>query len=142
MNVLMFNGMEAQERKVVPVDEKIIRAIMAGDVPGRQQESEPPPADEPSADAERQDETTPATRSRKRKEQRGYAEIFLEKLPAMPRKHTYISIAMYNDLLSLLPVVARGVSIPNFLENLLRHHFDTHRDEINELYEIKTKKRY
>jgi hypothetical protein len=78
----------------------------------------------------------------KRKEDTEYADIFLKKLPAMPRKHTYISIAMYDDLSELLPVIARGVSIPNFLENLLKHHFDTHRDEINELYRDKTSKRY
>jgi hypothetical protein len=139
--------METKERRVVPVDEKVIRAMMEGDVPGvRLDGGMPPveeqPADEPSVDAERQEESAPGPRPRKRREQKGYADIFLEKLPAIPRKHTYISIAMYNDLSELLPVVARGVSIPNFLENLLKHHFDTYRDEINELYENKTKKRY
>jgi archaellum biogenesis protein FlaJ (TadC family) len=41
-----------------------------------------------------------------------------------------------------LPVIARGVTVPNFLENLLRHHFDEHRDEINELYRNGTQKRF
>ncbi len=138
--------MGTKERRVVPVDEKIIHDMMAGDVPGMRLDSEAPPvpepAREPTADAQRQEEAAPASRPRKRREQKGYADLFLDKLPAMPRKHTYISIAMYDDLSELLPVIARGVSIPNFLENLLRHHFDTYRDEINELYETKTQKRY
>ncbi len=124
------------------MDEKIIHDMMAGDIPGMRLDSDTPPAPEPPADAQRQEEAAPASRPRKRREQKGYADLFLEKLPSMPRKHTYISIAMYDDLSELLPVIARGVSIPNFLENLLRHHFDTYRDEINELYETKTQKRY
>ncbi len=130
----------------MPVNEKIIHAMMAGDVPGMRLDSDSPPAHEPEegppVDGERQEDTAPVIRPRKRREQRGYADLFLEKLPAMPRKHTYISLAMYDDLSELLPVIARGVSIPNFLENLLKHHFETYRDEINELYETKTQKRY
>jgi hypothetical protein len=128
-------------RKVVPVNESVIQAMIAGDVPGRRQETEMPPVEDPPADVGQQEEAAPGPRPRKRREQKGYADIFLEKIAPMPRKHTYISVAMYNELLDTLPVIARGLTIPNFLENLLRHHFDTHQDEIDELYEQKTKKR-
>ncbi len=134
--------MANDERKVVTVDEALIHSMMAGDVPRALPRSEQPQEDEPVADPGRQEEAAAVQRPRRRKEQKGYADIFLDKLAPMPRKHTYISIAMYDDLSELLPVIARGVSIPNFLENLLRHHFETYRDEINELYETKTRKRY
>ncbi len=124
------------------MDEKIIHAMMAGDVPGMRQDGETPRTEESPADAERPEESVTNLRPRKRREQKGYGEIFLEKLAPMPRKHTYISIEMYNELSDILPVIARGVSIPTFLENMLRHHFETYRDEIFELYESKTKKRY
>jgi hypothetical protein len=135
--------MAKDEREVVAVDEDLIHSMMAGDIPRMRYESELSPANEPSTnDMEQQRETVPATRSRKRREQRVYGEIFLERLPPVPRKHTYISIALYDELTDLLPVIARGVTIPNFLDNLLRHHLDTYVDEIDELYDNKTKKRH
>lgn len=134
--------METEDRIVVPVNESIIHDIMAGDVPRSQQVGEPPHTKEPSIKTGTQDAVISISRPRKRKEQREYGDIFLEKLAPMPRKHTYISLKMYDELSELLPVIARGVSIPNFLENLLRHHFEAYRDDINELYEAKTKKRY
>ena len=134
--------MAKKERTNVEVDESLIHSMMEGDIPSMRQESETPPEDKSEAAPGRQDEESAVSRPRKRREQKGYGDTFLERLAPMPRKQTYISIDMYDKLSELLPVIARGISIPTFLENLLNHHFDTYRDEINELYSGKTQKKF
>lgn len=133
---------KSNKRTSVEVNEQVIQDMIAGDIPGKRMPQQPPQADEQPSAPRPQDEVPQAPRLRKRKDQRDYGEMFLERLAPMPRKHTYISVEMYEKLSELLPVIARGLSIPNFLENLLSHHFETFRDEINELYSGKTQKRF
>lgn len=134
--------MAKKERTNVEVDENLIHSMMEGDIPSMRQESEPSKPDEPADRSGPKDDETPSSRPRKRREQKGYSELFLERSATVPKKHTYISLEMHNKLMELLPVIARGLTLPNFLENLLNHHFDTYRDEINELYSGKTQKKF
>lgn len=79
-------------------------------------------------------ESTTATR------QNDYAVEFLKKRGAVQKRQTYISAAHFAKLTKILAVVASDLSVPTFLDNLIDHHLDTHRDEINDLYRRETEK--
>jgi hypothetical protein len=77
---------------------------------------------------------------RKRKEAKDYGGIFLcTRVPVLKRP-TYISAALFQKITEITAVIANDVTLPTFLDNVLEHHLETYRDEINDLYESKTKK--
>lgn len=121
------------KRTTAGVDENVIHNMMEGDLPRRMKEVAPVAVPAPPAE-DKEDESLVPPRPRKRREQRGYEELFLTRMAPVARKHTYISLESYRMLNRILPGMADGLTIPNFLDNLLAHHFEMYRDEINELY--------
>jgi hypothetical protein len=77
---------------------------------------------------------------RKRKEAKDYGGIFMSKRPPALKRPTYIGAALFQKITEIMAVIASDVTLPTFLDNVLEHHLETWRDEINELYESKTKK--
>jgi hypothetical protein len=77
---------------------------------------------------------------RKKKEAQDYESIFLQRKAGVPRRQTYISSHLYEKIGRFLPVIAGGLSITGFVDNILTHHLEQYRDDINELYEHKSQK--
>lgn len=70
-----------------------------------------------------------------------YEKIFLiRQQKAVQRKQTYINNDLYAKLIRTLPMLDRGISIPDFWDNVLEHHLDTHKNEIMELFHEETQK--
>lgn len=80
------------------------------------------------------------SRVRKRAESRTYTKVYLHRRAPELKRQTYISDALYTKLTDILAVIARGLTVPAFIDNVLVDHLEQYRDEINELYEIKTRK--
>lgn len=74
------------------------------------------------------------------KESINYKGVFLGKRAAVVKRQTYISAALFTKITEITAVIANNITLPTFLDNVLEHHLETYKDEINELYEIKTKK--
>jgi hypothetical protein len=81
-----------------------------------------------------------ARRSFSTEEPKDYGGTFLGKRPSATKKQTYISAALFTKITEIMAVIASDVTLPTFLDNVLEHHLATYRDEINELYESKTKR--
>lgn len=143
--------MAKEKRTVVDVDEEIIQSMMSGDLPRMvpqkkqetvaQEESQPEP--ELPQEAPPQEKTTvqdsPA-RPKKKKAPQDYSGLFLEsKQITLTKRQTYINAELMDKITDILAVIAKGVTMPTFLDNVLTHHLETYRDEINELYLNKTK---
>ncbi len=79
-------------------------------------------------------------RPRRRREPTDYSSAFLRKREASPKRQTYIGAAHFAKITEILAVLSPEVSVPAFLDNLIEHHLEQHRDEINALYADKFKK--
>jgi hypothetical protein len=143
-------------KKLKEVDEDAIRDMIKGDIPRRNiTVGNQPPPEEPEAkhEAEHEEESGAAApteltalpvgeaaRPRRRKEPKDYASTFLRKREPVQKRQTYISAAHFTKITEILAVVASDVSVPVFLDNLIEHHLEQNRDEINALYSDKFKK--
>jgi hypothetical protein len=145
------------KRPTVEVDEEYLLEVMAGgkvrprkEVSGEQSEPvvpvQPPTIitktaqqvqDEPEDPAEQGKTIKPV---RKKREIPDYEVVFLQRRASVPRRQTYISSELYDKINSFLPVLTRGLSITAYIDNILLHHLEQYRDDINEMYESKSRK--
>ena len=142
------------KRPTVEVDEEYLKEVMAGgaafpkkaeqaaQLPASSPQTEPPVKEEkevvqPVANEETKE---PAKPFRKKKEAQDYEAAFLQRKAGVPRRQTYISSALYEKINSFLPVIANGLSITAYLDNILKHHLEQYREDINEIYERKSQK--
>jgi hypothetical protein len=142
------------KRPTVEVDEEYLREVMAGGaiLPKREQAAKPPlappPAEQPvkeEKDIETQTVETFEPKEtlkpvRKKKEAQDYETVFLQRKAGVPRRQTYISSQLYEKIIRFLPVIANGLSITGYIDNILIHHLEQHKEDINELYERKSQK--
>jgi hypothetical protein len=133
------------KRPTVEVDEEYLKEVMAGGavLPGRAEPVKPPVKEENETDAqvlETVEPKEPAKPVRKRKEAQDYESVFLQRKAGVPRRQTYISAALYEKISRFLPVIANGLSVTAYIDNILTHHLEQYRDDINELYERKSQK--
>jgi hypothetical protein len=105
------------------VDEEYLREVMAG-----------------GASFETAESKEVVRQVRKKREAQDYESVFLQRKAGVPRRQTYISSALYEKINSFLPVIAGQLSITAYLDNILTHHLEQYRDDINELYERKSQK--
>ena len=106
-------------KKQVTVNEELLRGIMAGDVPvyggGHDMKS--------------------AVRQKKRKDESGsYRRQFLKGGNIQLRQQAYISLENYQFIRRFLSVVAPGVSMSKYIDDILTAHLEQYREEINSLY--------
>jgi hypothetical protein len=130
------------KRPTVEVDEEYLREVMAGGATFPKK-TEPPVKEEKETEiqpVETVESKEPAKPVRKRKEAQDYEPVFLQRKAGVPRRQTYISSQLYEKINSFLPVIANGLSITAYLDNILTHHLEQYRDDINELYERKSQK--
>ena len=127
------------KKKIVEVDEDVLKEIIVGDIPVFCKDS-PVPKEKP---VEHQEAKSPAATvqadapaekpavekpKRKKDESCGYRERFLVNIPASNRSHVYINREVAECIKRVLPVIAPEIS------NILVDHLQKHWDEINELY--------
>ena len=78
---------------------------------------------------------------RRRTEQTDYRETYFEKVDLTDRQSLYISRETHLTLLSIVNVIGgHKANISSYVENIILHHLESHKDEINNLYENKFKK--
>jgi len=78
---------------------------------------------------------------RRRTEQSEYRENYFEKVDLTDRQSIYISRETHLTLLSIVNVIGgHKANISSYVENIILHHLESHKEEINNLYENKFKK--
>ena len=68
-----------------------------------------------------------------------YREMFLTRKMTGARRQTYIDESLYETLTGILPVIAPGISVPTFVNNVLAEHMEKYRDIIDETWHRKFK---
>ncbi len=133
------------KKKIVEVDEDVLKEIIVGDIPVFGKDSlapkeKPVEHQEAKSPAATVPADTPAEKpsvekpKRKKDESFGYRERFLVNIPASNRSHVYINREVAECIKRVLPVIAPEMSISGFISNILVDHLQKHWDEINELY--------
>lgn len=139
------------KRKEVDVDEDLIKSMMTGDIPRLNQEpekekvipkkevqkiniieevKEPEPI---QPKEETQEKESAQSRSKRRREPKDYKSLFLQKSTGVKRQ-TYVSAELYDKISQILGIIAKDISVPNFIDNVLENHLKEYRDEINDIY--------
>ncbi|MCD7900230.1 MAG: DUF3408 domain-containing protein [Bacteroides sp.] len=132
------------KRKEVDVDEDLIKSMMSGDIPRLNKEpveeksipDEEIKIENPSKDEVSEDKTEKEnvqSRSKRRREPKDYKSLFLKK-ESSTKRQTYVSAEMYDKLSKILSIVAKDISVPNFIDNVLENHLKEYKDDINDLY--------
>ena len=133
------------KRPTVDVDEDYLKEIMAGGVSRPAKESVKP-VEEPQVEEEKKttipvEAKEPVKQGRKKREAQDYETVFLERKASALRRQIYISAELYDTINNFLPVIAgHGFGITSHVNNILTHHLELYKDDINELYERKSKK--
>ena len=123
-----------KRRPAVDVDEDHLKEIMAGGL------------GQPKTKQTKKEESEITTSAepkpiRKKREAHDYERLFLERKASVDRRQTYIGAELYKKISSFLPVIAgQPFSITAYINNILVHHLEQHKEDINELYERKSKK--
>jgi len=138
------------KRKEVDVDEDLIKSMMTGDIPRLNQEPEKekiipeivplkeaidkaPVAEPIQTIEETQEKESAQSRSKRRREPKDYKSLFLQKGTGAKRQ-TYVNAELYDKISKILGIIAKDISVPNFIDNVLDNHLKEYRDEINEIY--------
>ena len=133
------------KKKIVEVDEDVLKEIIVGDIPVFGKDSPPRRKVRGTSGSEKSRcnrtgrySSGKARRGEAQKEKGnetfGYRERFLVNIPASNRSHVYINREVAECIKRVLPVIAPEMSISGFISNILVDHLQKHWDEINELY--------
>lgn len=135
------------KRKEVDVDEDFIKSMMTGDIPRLNATPVAPPKEKsvPVNEPEKEEtikeyvkenipeKETREAKAKRRREAKDYHSLFLKKNGGTKRQ-TYVSADLYDKIAKLLGIVAKDISVPNFIDNVLENHLKEYKDEINDMY--------
>lgn len=132
------------KREIINVDEDAIKKMIAGDIPGMPDNTPAgqgriPPmdmqGDNPHENAEKaNDEDTETKTTKKRKNRLKYADIFFVRQRYAETKQTTIILdkRIYTSIRNILKTTD-GITFANFINNVMVHHFNEYREEMEEL---------
>jgi hypothetical protein len=76
------------------------------------------------------------TLSQDRAEEVDYGEIYFKKVDLSYRKSIYITKETHSTLLTIVNMLGgRKTNLSSYVENIILQHLESHKEEINELYE-------
>jgi len=78
---------------------------------------------------------------RRRTEQTDYREIYFERVDFTDRQPLWLTRKTHLILLKVVYVIGgHKATLSSYVENIIRQHLESHKEEINDLYENKFKK--
>ena len=140
-------------RKEVEVDEDLIKSMMTGDIPRlnnptveekkvKEQQKAVSKLEEGSTEknieteelqGSNRERDTSQNKSKRKREPKDYKSLFLKKNGSTKRQ-TYVSAELYEKISKILGIIAKDISVPNFIDNVLENHLNEYRDEINDIF--------
>ena len=79
------------------------------------------------------DKETSQSKSKRKREPKNYQSLFLKK-NGTTKRQTYVSADLYDKIAKILGIIAKDISVPNFIDNVLENHLKEYKDEINDIY--------
>lgn len=136
------------KRKEVDVDEDLIKSMMTGDIPRLsnepvkekpipQKETEKETPTEYNEEEKEPEKEITQTKVKRKRESKDYSSLFLKK-NAGTKRQTYVNADLYDKISKILSIVAKDISVPNFIDNVLENHLKEYKEEINDIYRNNT----
>ena len=88
-------------------------------------------------DSQGSNKETSQNKSKRKREPKDYQSLFLKK-NGTTKRQTYVSVELYDKIAKILGIIAKDISVPNFIDNVLENHLKEYKDEINDIYRIKS----
>jgi len=137
----------AKQTTIPKVDEDFMREVISQGFPMKKESStkndlsiiikEDKKEDKPVVRAHK----TKESQKRKRIEQTDYRETYFEKINLSDRQQISISRETHLTLFNVVNMVGgHKATISSYVENIILQHLDSHKEEINQLYETQCKK--
>ena len=127
----------AKQTTTPQVDEDFMKEVIAQGFPMKREREPEPIVEEP-----RQEPELVPEKPRKRKEvQSEYVERYFERVDFSDRQLVYITRETHQRLTDIVNVMGgKQGTIGGYMENIIREHFEAHKDEINAIYTSRFKK--
>ena len=128
------------KKENIKIDESFMKEMISQGLPmknesksvkeNKQPNIEPEPRPQP-----RRGKMLKANSATKTNSETTYEDNFLSKLELQDRKSVYVSYSTHEKLTRIANVLGSGkATVSSYIELIVQHHFDTYKDEINELY--------
>lgn len=143
-----------KKRPRFQVDEEKLKKMMAGDIPIKVEPSdltiihEEEEQAKENREAESSEAAAPAGEKKNTGEDKAgkkrktdldkYMEVFLAKPPTkLRRQRTFmLEEELYIKISRMIKYTPGGITFPGFLINVINHHFEQHKDEVNEMLRL------
>jgi TorA maturation chaperone TorD len=129
----VISSFKNKERRNNP--SSIPKALVPEHEKEKEQETEPEETPQPVIAI--QVETPREETKRKRSKAPDYEDLFIQEaeITARTGKSVYIRKEHHDKIVKIVQVIAKNqVSLFSYIDNVLKHHFETFQDEITELY--------
>lgn len=117
------------------IDENFLKEIISQGLPVKQEKSAV--KDTSKAKSEKQKATIhKAVSSTKTEPDKSiYEEMFFQSMMLSNRRSVYVSQTTHEKLSRIVSILGNGkVTVSGYVETIIQHHLEKHKDEINELY--------
>lgn len=128
------------KKENITIDESFMKEMISQGLPtkkesksakeNKQSNIEPEPRLQP-----RKEKVLKANSATKINSDTTYEDHFLSKLELQDRRSVYVSYSTHEKLTRIANVLGSGkATVSSYIEFIVQHHFDTYKDDINELY--------
>ena len=131
----------SNDKKLTPEDAaKKLQGMVSLGIPDTKISAQPPSAELPPESTEKEETvpvSVPSLARRRRKEQpESYRDTYFRRVDFSDRQPLYITRSTHEKLMMIVKLIGgRKATISSFVENVALQHLESHREEINRLFD-------
>ena len=117
------------------IDENFLKEIISQGLPVKQEKLAVKPTSK--AETKKQEPFTPKPISSTEKEsdKSNYEKVFFQNMTLSNRRSVYVSQTTHEKINQIVSILGKGkVTVSGYVETIIQHHLEKHKDTINELY--------
>ncbi len=117
------------------IDENFLKEIISQGLPVKQEKSAVKSTSK--AETEKQEASTPKTTflTEAEPDKSNYEKVFFQNITLSNRRSVYVSQTTHEKLNQIVSILGKGkVTVSGYVETIIQHHLEKHKDKINELY--------
>ena len=127
------------KKEINTIDENFMKEIISQGLPMKQEEESVKKRTIPAVKVEQSNSSFNKNNSMPTPDLQNnianYEETFFHKKELPDRRSVYVSNSTHEKLTRIATILGLGkATVSSYVESIIQHHFDKHKDEINELY--------
>ena len=128
------------KKENITIDESFMKEMISQGLPMKKESKSVKENNQPNIEPEsrpqpRREKMLKANSATKTNNETTYEDNFLSKLELQDRKSVYVSYSSHEKLTRIANVLGSGkATVSSYIELIVQHHFNTYKNEINELY--------